>query len=100
MPKTTTDVDPLEGAATEPVDAGKVAQSIPMKRWGIIRKRLGINSQEVFEDNFLLMLVVAHEWNFQNTGQHDQWDRFQAMGVTQLTDFLGLGEGQQDGAES
>lgn len=81
--------------------------AIPMYRWRKIRRRFEVSMTELEGAEDVLMVIAANEKHRADNGieptekRGDDYDRFEAMTLEEITDFLGLSdEDDEDDSKS
>ena len=89
---TDTETGPITAATSTAQAMADIVMTMPAIRWLAVQKRYDVGLQQLMDNELLLLLVAANETHFQETGRND-WGRFEAMGLAELTEFFGLAAG-------
>lgn len=97
---TETTVTPaLPEATPDQVEAAKgvndLVMAIPMGRWLRIVRRFDMAQDDILGDFTALMIVAANEKVRADIGK-DDWDRVEAMSLTEINTFLDLSDDEDD----
>jgi hypothetical protein len=80
--------------------ADGILSNLPSARWRVFFRRFDMDMDEITKDPVLMLWIMANEYQRSINGNKDEWERWEAMSLNELNEFLGLDVGDDDDSKS
>lgn len=70
------------------MDIADLIKAIPALRWRNIQQRYGIDFEHIEDDPIVSLIIAANEMARPQNNDRDQFERFEAMPLVELVDWI------------